>query len=223
MIETFQRDYQSGKTIYAVFWKLGVYYDWTDNAWETPSAGSDSQAVQALTETALDGNAVSVYTSAALDMTSLENTLTKSDIVVRFYLQAGGSPDLTTDTMLADLNEGFEVCAGHKNPTIDVRHIPGHRKDESPKVATFTIEIIIDGVPFDVNELAATLPDCVVTVYKEGQAAAFFTETLAAPTAAGQYYVERSTPGYVDDRTYRVHINIGSGDLLRVFHFYGAA
>ena len=207
--------------MYAVFWKAGQYYDWTDETWETPSAGSDDNAVQAMTESALDGNALSYYATASLDLAKLNNVLASIDVQCRFYLQAGGSSDLTADTVVA--TNAFSVVAGKQDPVVDIELAVGHRKDETPKVATFWIAVTLDGTPLDLNTLDAVLPGCDVTTYKEGQAAAFFTDTVGAPDAAGRFYLEFYTPGYVGDRTYFVEIDIGSGDLVRWKPFYGAA
>jgi len=219
--KVFSIDHASGKTMYCVFWKAGQYYDWVSDAWETPSAGSDANAVRTLTESELDGNAFSYYATAAQDLTKLNNTLATTDVVVRYYEQAGGSANITSDAIIAA--QPFSVVAGFYNPTIDIEWAPGHKKDESPKVASFFITVTADGTPIDLSSLSGTAPGCTVTVFKEGNTTAEFTDSVTAPNSNGCFYVTRDTPGYVGDRTHRVNINIDSGKIVRDRYFYGAA
>lgn len=214
-------DHASGRTLYAIVWYQGTYFDFTDAAWETPTAGSDAQAVRAMTEHTLDGNATSHYATAAIDMAVVWSYLTPREFVVRIYDQQGGSPDITNDPVIKSLP--WTLAVGRNNPVLDIQAIAGFRKDESPQVASFWLTVTADGEPIDLTTIAdSPAPTVVATVRKEAAAADLLTSGSVALNAAGQFYITFSTPGYTADRTYLGTVNIDSGKLVRVIPFLAA-
>lgn len=213
-------DHASGRTLYAVVWYQSTYFDWTDNALETPSAGSDAQAVLAMTEYALDGNATSHYATSAINLATLWNYLTAREFVVRIYDQQGGSPDLTADPVIKSLP--LKVALGRNNPVLDVQAIAGFRKDENPQVASFWLTVTADCEPIDLTTISGTAPTVVVTARKEAAASDLLTSGTVALNAAGQFYVTFATPQYTADRTYLANINVDSGTLIRQLPFLAA-
>lgn len=212
--ETFTIDHTAGATVYAVLWDdAGNYYDFTDNAWEPPSSGSDANAVRACTEVTLDSNGTSLFKTASLDLATIWNQWTEKQCCLRFYAQAGGSPDLTTDAVIGAT--AFALQLGYLNPEITLTVQPGFTTDTSPKVATWWATVQANGHPVDMNGIDGTKPTLIVELWKEGDGAAFLTSGATAVTAAdGRYYVEFSDPGFEDagnsKRSYKGKLTLGS-------------
>lgn len=220
--EIISMDHSSGQTLYAVVWYQGQYFDWTDNALETPSAGSDSQAVLSMTEYALDGNATSHYATAAVNLTTLWDYLSPRDFIVRIYAQQGGSPDLTNDPIIK--SSVLRVRLGRNNPTIDITAISALHKDLGTPLGTFWMVVTADGEPVDMaNTSEATDPTAVVTLRKEGASSDFVPASAAtSPNAAGQYYVSFTDPNYDAERTYLGTVKIATDKLIRHIPFRAA-
>jgi hypothetical protein len=212
--KVFSIDHTAGQTVYAVLWDdAGNYYDFTDDAWESPSAGSDANAVRACSEVALDANATSQFKTAALDFDTVWNQWVAKNCVLRFYDQAGGSPDLSADAVIGAAS--FAVQLGYLDPEITLQVQPGHTSDTDPKVGTWWATVLADGHPIDMNGIDGTKPTLVVELWKEGAGAAFLTSGATSVTAAdGRYYVTFSDPGFEDAgnniRTYKAKLTLGT-------------
>lgn len=215
----------AGQTIYAVVWYQGTYFDWTDTAFEPPSAGSHAQAALATTERTR--GVQSTYETASVNLATLWNYLAAREFLLVWYSQAGGSPDPTTDPEIrceALTVQMGERGVGDKPPTVEVQVTPGFRIDESPQVATWWVTVNVNGTPVDLSAIAdAVAPTCTVTVREEDALADEFTATATAPEADyGRFYVEKNTPGFTAERTYIGRVNIGSGTIVRDAPFLAA-
>lgn len=214
MQETFSIDHTAGQTVYAVLWDdAGNYFDFTDTAWEVPSAGSDANAVRACSEVTLDGNATSLFKTAALNLDTIWNRWAEKTCVLRFYDQAGGSPDLTTDAVIGAI--AMRLQLGHIDPEVTLQVQPGFTSDTNPKVATWWVTVLANGHPIDMNAIAGTKPTLAVELWKEGDGAAFLTSGATAVTAAdGRFYVTFSDPGFEDannnKRSYKGKLTLGT-------------
>lgn len=212
--ERFTIDHTAGQTVYAVVWdEDGDYFDFTDEAWETPSAGSDANAVRACSEVALDGNGTSLFKTASLNLATIWNHWAEKNVVVRFYDQAGGSPDLTNDPVIG--SAAFALQLGYRDPEVTVEVREGFTSDTDPKVGTWWVTVLCDGHPIDMDSIDGTKPTVTIELWKEDTGTAFLTSSATAVTAAdGRYYVEFSDPGFEDSgnnkRAYKAKITIGS-------------
>lgn len=212
-------DHTSGKTVYAVAWLDGTYWDTVAQAFTTGS-GSWADAVLATTEHALESNAKSNYEmSAALTLADLWNGLAFKQHVIRFYEQAGGSADLTNDLLIHQ--RGVNIACGFDSPELDIVMVPGHRKDLVPKEATFQVALTADGEVIDGSALDDGPFACSVEVHLGGDAALLFTGTVAGEDALGRWFINHPSPAYVADRTYLANVKIGAS-FSRMKSFYGA-
>lgn len=216
----FHRQHPSGQTLYAVLWYRATYFNWSAEVFQTPASGTYSAAARAMTEDSLAGHAISSYRTAALDLAAVWNQLTPRDCVVRYYLQAGGSPDIDSDLLIG--SEAVQLIAGRLAPRLDITLVSGHKKDLAPRVASFWLTVTADGEPVDCADLDDADLSCAVVVRREGDSADFLTAELEEPDDDGRYYVTFSTPDYTADRTYMIRVNIGSGTLIRDVPFYAA-
>lgn len=223
--EVFRTVQPPGQTIYAVVWYSNQYFDWVDGAFETPSAGSHGNASLAAAERTR--GVQSTYETSSVNLATLWNYLAPREMLLCWYLQAGGSPNPTTDTEIRC--EALTVQMGErgtadKPPTIDVQVTPGFRIDESPQVATWWVTVNVNGTPVDLSAIAdAVAPTCTVTVREEDALADEFIATATAPEADyGRFYVEKNTPGFTAERTYIGRVNIGSGTIVRDAPFLAA-
>lgn len=214
--------FASGQTLYAVVWYQATYFDWVDNALETPSAGSDANAVLTMSEHARDSNATSSYATAAFDLATLWDYLAPRDFEVMIYSQQGGSPDLTNDPVIDTQN--LRVILGRNNPHLDFKLIPGFKKDENPSDGTFWAILTADGDPVDMaNTSESPDPTLVVAIRREGDAGDFVSPSSAtSPNAAGHYYVTFTDPAYDVERSYFVTLNLASDEVIRVQPFRAA-
>lgn len=215
--ETLTTIQPAGLTIYAVVWYQGTYFNWTTQALESPAAGTYANAALAASEQARGVN--SAYETAAVNFATLWNYLAARQFDVIWYLQAGGTPNPTTDQELAiePLTVQMGVRGdGNLPPVVDVQVTPGFRKDQVPQVASWWITVTANGQPVNLYTLAdSPAVGCSVVIREEAAGADEFTVTVSAPDSTyGRLYVTKSTPGFTAERTYIGRIDIGSGTIL---------
>ena len=86
---------QAGLTLYAVFFRVdGKVFDWDDNSWQL--IGAAVQPAIAMSATVSFGDSKSDY-AGPVDLAVIAPDMTPVDGEFRFFKQAGGSPDPTSD------------------------------------------------------------------------------------------------------------------------------
>ncbi len=224
-----------GETIYVVFWRDVEACNPSTGAWGLPNSGTWSNYVQELFEKSIGRADVSQYEifSDGFDLAKLCPTLLARNmgrnVVVRYYLQAGGVANPATDQILAE--QSLCVAFGRRGigpsdlPRMELLCEPGYRSDLTPKLATFWVKLHVNDDPVNLTGVSGN-HIIAVTVRKEGASSDLLTVEDSTIRNDGSWYLTYETPGYEKGRLYWITVTYrqsGSTPLLeRTFPFFGA-
>lgn len=220
--EYFGLSWTPGKTIYVAFWNTSAVWRPQTQAFENFNAAYN-YATAYLVEFSIAGRAdVSSYRSDSLSLVPFAPGIVSPyggrDVIARYYVQQGVSPNLATDPIIHE--EAFQVQFGARgvdcqNPLIDCVVVPGYRKDLTPKIASFWVQVTVNGEPINLSTINE-LHYCRVAVRREGDGADLFVATSTTLDDQGRFLVEYETPGYVIDRSYWVSVGYGLNGIVYV-------
>lgn len=200
---TFQHD--AGQTVYvAIFDAAGNVWDDADNTFT--ALGSATTPYLALTERSDAGGTGRSHYTATLPLGDINDGAAISCTLVA-YKQAGGSPNLSTDSALSAplplIVEFSSLGLGEVLVQADLTVT-----STSGTAVRLQVWLERNGVKLDVGTIDSGTT-CSVDVREQGSASNLFT--IAGTNADLQdriFELEQSTPNFVDDRQYEVDASV---------------
>lgn len=231
--EQFGTLWDAGNNLYLVIWSDVEALNPSSGAWGIP--GTWSNYVTDLVEKSLgrtDQSAYEIFGSLGFDLQKICPTLIAPNVgrqcVARIYRQTGGSKNPATDPILSE--ESFHVAFGRRGigatdlPRIEFKTVPGYRKDLTPKLAEFWVQIHVNEEPINLTGVSGS-HYIRVQVRKEGESADMIDVQSSTIGADGRWFLEYESPTYEKDRLYWATVSYHKGSsmlLQRSVPWYGA-
>jgi len=196
----------SGLTMYFVIKRLSDAYvlDFNDNTFKAVGSAT-TPYVAASTNTVGAGYGNAFY-SATIDLQYLSSTLAAVDCLAIAYVQAGGSPNLTTDNTLVE-SPLEQIRFALKNPAIDWKFTPVYKRE----LDTFDADCIVlaNGNPISFNGTGAlTIRDAAGTLLFAALSSSTITDAV---DGLKHLAFTKWTPGFTGDRLYSARLLLTEG------------
>jgi hypothetical protein len=206
-------------TVYAVVFRLsdGKVFDWADSTWKLIGAPPTTPGV-AMTGLVTFATGFKQF-AADLNLSTINATMTPVDVVVRMFVQAGGSPAPATDTDLGEI-QSFTIVGGQRLDgtsslpslmvvvTVDTTTTAGTNSHVKVQVLDQAGQL----VNLDSLDPSAT---CAVDVQRDGVHSQFALSTsdFGAPNANGWFEADYANPAFTTDSGYTAIATIVTGGV----------